>query len=1041
MIKYLPSFKPKATSDIAGFIKPLLACLQDKQGDVRHLAEMVLTETVKHIGVEPVKKDCKDLKPAVQQQLNPILDKIYKSIPAGGAKLTTATSAPNLAATQKPVPEPAPAPATTTTTTTTTTTATAPAPAPAPVTAPATATSIPTSAPKAVPTLSRASTSTTSTTSPGPSSARTMRSTTPGADDNMRASSKSPSPPKSRSPTRMKAKVDDCTYLLRYFSSLICIAANIILVPNDQKEERSKKERKLKWAFDEPRPEFIDLLKEQANSCVSTAMHVKMFAADFRLHQKALDDLQGCIEPNKKDTIDNLDVILKWITLRLFDTNLTSLRKTLTYLEALFAMLAAQDFHLSDYEANIFVPFLIDRSGSNSSEPIKLSVRALFKQLCNVYPSSKMFRFVLEGLRSKNWRTRVECLDELSALINRQGLAVCAPSKALPSIATHLADRDPSVRSAALGTFLQAYTYAGEELWKFLGAIPENQRAMLEAHFKRDKIKNDGGDGPAAAGSSPTRSHSSLSNNAGTPGSHSPVKSKSAGNLSIKKEPRTVSPQPISLSPTYAMEIDDEPPSPTQLQVESWLKPLVAADGSFNNELIEMMKVMALAVRQAHSYVPFVDQMVLALTQIGDRAVMFQPPSFRMCKYIFNTLGTMFNQQVLVSAVSQEPLMQLFELVTKVLLDGNAMDIEEEGKQWMSKASNQLILSSLDNCDIINAFTVLLRLMTLAFTNNTYSGKTHEKFTEMVARCLLRITKRLISTAQLLDWTRTIQLLKETNTFLVQHPTGEDITIRAVKTMLTELVRAKGAGVLDHLVGLPASSPVYTYIQYCVKNLTNPNSQQAEPSITPAPQAQTQQPQQPQQIQQTQTSALRQPSPTTQPPQPTFPTQQAPPPAQPLQPLQQPDQEAKVTLRSIFRQISNRETVQQGIQELYQFKKANPLVDLSSHMSQCSEHFQQYIKRALEKLDAGPEEPPSDEMADIFMEKLRNLQSRHGLPTSSVAPSSSPPPISPTANANTLTLHNTNTPLSITDIKQRIMRSAIGIPILRHFIIFALIRA
>lgn len=460
----------------------------------------------------------------------------------------------------------------------------------------------------------------------------------------------------------MKSKIDD---------------TNLILLPNDQKEERSKKERKLKWAFDEPRQEFVDLLKEQASLCVSTAMHVKMFAADFRLHHKALDDLTSCIEQNKKETIENLDVILKWITLRLFDSNLTSLRKTLAYLEALFTMLSVQDFHLSDYEANVFIPLLIDRSGASSSDPIRLAMRGLFKQLCNVYPSSKTFRFVLEGLKSKSWRTRVECLDELASLINRQGLAVCAPAKALPSIAQHLADKDPSVRTAALNTFLQAYTYAGDDLWRYIAGIPENQRAMLEAHFKRDKLKSEGGDGTTT---SPARSHSSLGTTS-TP-SHSPVKSRSTGNLSAKREVgRGVSPQP-SVSPPPkggkpapkldfdAVESEPEPSSPIQQQVDGWMRPLLSSDGSFNNDLIEMMKVMVLAMRQANSYIPYVDKMVLGLTQLGGRAFGFAPPNFRMCKYIFNTLGTMFNQPALVSAVSQEPLMKLFELLTKVLLEG-----------------------------------------------------------------------------------------------------------------------------------------------------------------------------------------------------------------------------------------------------------------------------------------------------------------------------------------------------------------------------------
>lgn len=48
--------------------------------------------------------------------------------------------------------------------------------------------------------------------------------------------------------------------------------------------------------------------------------------------------------------------------------------------------------------------------------------------------------------------------------------------------------------------------------------------------------------------------------------------------------------------------------------------------------------------------------------------------------------------------------------------------------------------------------------------------------------------------------------------------------------MLNELVRAKGAEVLDHLVGLPPPAPVVTYIQYVVKNLNSPTTQ-TEPSM------------------------------------------------------------------------------------------------------------------------------------------------------------------------------------------------------------------
>ena len=54
-----------------------------------------------------------------------------------------------------------------------------------------------------------------------------------------------------------------------------------------------------------------------------------------------------------------LDLVLKWFTLRFFDTNTTVLMKVLEYLKLLFAMLSAQGFHLSEYEASSFVPYLI----------------------------------------------------------------------------------------------------------------------------------------------------------------------------------------------------------------------------------------------------------------------------------------------------------------------------------------------------------------------------------------------------------------------------------------------------------------------------------------------------------------------------------------------------------------------------------------------------------------------------------------------------------------------------------------------------------
>lgn len=57
----------------------------------------------------------------------------------------------------------------------------------------------------------------------------------------------------------------------------------------------------------------------------------------------------------------NLDLILKWMTLRFFDTNPSVLLKGLEYLQNVFSSLAEQSYHMTDSEASSFIPYLITK--------------------------------------------------------------------------------------------------------------------------------------------------------------------------------------------------------------------------------------------------------------------------------------------------------------------------------------------------------------------------------------------------------------------------------------------------------------------------------------------------------------------------------------------------------------------------------------------------------------------------------------------------------------------------------------------------------
>jgi len=75
----------------------------------------------------------------------------------------------------------------------------------------------------------------------------------------------------------------------------------------------------------------------------------------------------------------------------------------------------------------------------------------------------------------KNVLAFAECLDQLGSLIENYGVSVCqpTPSAALKEVAKQIADRDNSVRNAALNCIVQAYFLQGERVFKLIGQVRE----------------------------------------------------------------------------------------------------------------------------------------------------------------------------------------------------------------------------------------------------------------------------------------------------------------------------------------------------------------------------------------------------------------------------------------------------------------------------------------------------------------------------------------------------------------------------------------
>lgn len=94
----------------------------------------------------------------------------------------------------------------------------------------------------------------------------------------------------------------------------------------------------MKWSFTQPREEFVTQLQEQMRGCVSTDLMNMLFSEDFKQQVKALDTVFEGLRPAESAplgdaVIANFDLLLKWTTLRFFDTNPTVLIKVMQLLQ------------------------------------------------------------------------------------------------------------------------------------------------------------------------------------------------------------------------------------------------------------------------------------------------------------------------------------------------------------------------------------------------------------------------------------------------------------------------------------------------------------------------------------------------------------------------------------------------------------------------------------------------------------------------------------------------------------------------------------
>uniref|UniRef100_A0A5F9CT68 Cytoskeleton-associated protein 5 n=1 Tax=Oryctolagus cuniculus TaxID=9986 RepID=A0A5F9CT68_RABIT len=816
-------------TDLILCVPQLYSCLEDRNGDVRKKAQDALPFFMMHLGYEKMAKATGKLKPTSKDQVLAMLEKAKANMPAKPAAPGKATS--------KPMGGSAPAKF---------------QPASAPV---------------------EDAVSNTVEPKPDPKKAKA-----PGVSSKVKSAQGKKVPSK----TSLKEDEDKSGPIF-------------IVVPNG-KEQRMKDEKGLKvlkWNFTAPRDEYIEQLKTQMSSCVAKWLQDEMFHSDFQHHNKALAVMVDHLESEKEGVIGCLDLILKWLTLRFFDTNTSVLMKALEYLKLLFTLLSEEEYHLTENEAASFIPYLILKVGE-PKDVIRKDVRAILNRMCLVYPASKMFPFIMEGTKSKNSKQRAECLEELGCLVESYGMNVCQPTpgKALKEIAIHIGDRDNAVRNAALNTIVTVYNVHGDQVFKLIGNLSEKDMSMLEERIKRSAKR------PSAAPikqveEKPQRTQS-VSSNANM------LRKGPAEDMSSKlNQARSMSGHPDAahqmVRREFQLDLDEIENDNGTVRCEMPELVQHKLDDIFEPVLIPEPKIRAVSPHfdDMHSNTASTINFIISQVASGDINTSIQ------------ALTQLFQIESLAREASTGVLKDLMHGLITLMLDSRIEDLEEG--QQVIRSVNLLVVKVLEKSDQTNILSALLVLL----QDSLLATASSPKFSELVMKCLWRMVRLLPDTINSINLDR---ILLDIHIFMKVFPKEKlkqcksEFPIRTLKTLLHTLCKLKGPKILDHLTMIDNKNESELEAHLCrmMKHSMDQTGSKSD--------------------KETEKGASR---------------------------IDEKSSKAKVNdfLAEIFKKIGSKENTKEGLAELYEYKKKYSDADIEPFLKNSSQFFQSYVERGLRVIE------------------------------------------------------------------------------------------
>lgn len=728
----LPFFKSYSTEEAVGLVAPSVACLQDRNADVRRAAQGIFGPLMEAIGLESLKRKCSEVAPKLMPAIQPLLD-------AHRPQQQQASAA--IAAVQ-----------------------------------------------------------------PSKKQAGTPKKTIATED---------------RRPVFMA-----------------CTAEGKLL--------RAEKDKGMtRWSGPDGfiiRADLIDALKEQMAAQLDAQLCSQLFAEDFRQQILGVSALEAAVDECGAEVLSCLDLLIKYVVYRIAENNPTVFLKCLDLLERLVALADQHNYRVSEYEAGCLFPSLILKSG-DSKDSLRPRLKQLFRQVCRIYPASKLFAYFIDGMRAKGAKTRAECLEELGCLLSRNGLSVLVPSRHLPMIGAMIGDRDASVRSAALNVMVQAAGLLGDQaaMMKHLSSLSQKELDMLEERMKRSKtsaVLEDGlrsskssvDDGAAAEPASQPPSNV-------TPGRRLSARFK----LDLSEDATGPTPQAnagLFADPTPTLNVRPFPvsqvslPHPLDHIID---QVLTAADLPCIQAIQRLDEHMSLPGEELFLRL---DNLAAALairlrecsdaSSVGFLLDEAEPRAqkSRLARYVVNSLVLIADSPSLATRLGADRLQQLIAETLSSLVSDPINRVYDD-REVLVKAINVLLVKLLENACYDACFCALLAILEQVFL---LPPPATAKIPELTMKCLWKVTKQMASRHATLDIPAVLLAVHRFFTAIspiewksraAENVAFQDLPLRTVKTILHEMTQAIGPRIMDVCrASLSEASFVTSYLATMVSQLS-----------------------------------------------------------------------------------------------------------------------------------------------------------------------------------------------------------------------------